>query len=147
MLVRRINGCTAVIGEEQGYLNLPIRQGLEDKIIDGNIHRVVTTDTAWEPTPEELKRLNDGHSIIISLLLFGQAYPPISVYVDESPDEPAMNTRSKAICGVVDSLEKAILEYKKMMESGELSVDQATKTVAEYQALIVTLSMFQGWPK
>jgi hypothetical protein len=147
MLVRKIRGCTATIGADQGYFGLPIRNEMRETIIGGNIHSLMHTDTAWEPTPAELKRLNDGHSLIISLMLFGNPYPPITVGVDDGEDEPAMSTRSKRIGQIIESLEEAIISYKRLLEFGELSAVESTEVVSQYQALILILGMFQGWPK
>jgi hypothetical protein len=119
---------------------------MRETIIGGNVHSLMHTDTAWEPTPAELKRLNDGHSLIISLMLFGNPYPPISVGVDDGEDEPAMDTRSKVIGQVIESLESAILEYRQLIDECPRAADP-TELVSQYQALIVTLSMFQEWPK
>lgn len=146
MIIRKIRGCTATIGADQGYLGLPIRQELRETIIGGEVTEQVFTDTAWEPTPAELKRLNDGHSLVVSLLLYGNPYPPITVGVDDGDDEPAMDTRSKVIGQIVESLESAILEYGRMIESIYPPADP-TELVSQYQALIVTLGMFQEWPK
>lgn len=147
MLSRRINGCTDVIGKDQGYLGLPIRQEMRDTMIRGTIHSFVHTDTAWEPTPAELERINQGHSIIVSQLLFGNPFPPITVTVDEELNLPLITKRQAVIATVIDSLEQAIIRYKMEIDHGNLKVEEATKVVSEYQALIVTLGMFQEWPK
>lgn len=62
---------TRTVGEAQGYLPLHIMDAAEN----GNNHMV----TFWKPTAEELKFLNDGH--FINLTIPGIMHPPIAVEV------------------------------------------------------------------
>lgn len=71
VLIARIEGCTRELGKSQGYLVLPVR----DEVVDGVPYMV----TAWEPTPEELKLLNAGAKIHLSIL--GNGHPPVKLEV------------------------------------------------------------------
>jgi hypothetical protein len=79
MMIKRIQGTTRVLGESQGYLGLPVRDiSIKDVTTD---MIVPAMETAWEPTPAELDRLNRGGNII--LRLFGNRHPPVSLEVQE----------------------------------------------------------------
>lgn len=75
VLINRIEGCTRVLGKEQGYLGLPIR----DMIIEEQ----PIMFSSWTPTPAELARLNAGASIYLSIL--GTQHPPVMLSVGEQP--------------------------------------------------------------
>ncbi len=87
MLIRRINGCTEVIGEDQGYLGLPIRKVMKPTNIAGVTRFLEHVETAWEPTPKESALLNQGQSVILSVLTFGGPVPPQNVFVEPIPDD------------------------------------------------------------
>jgi hypothetical protein len=107
MLIRKINNHTAIIGADQGYLSLPLRQTIGDSIIGGKTVRVEKTETAWEPTPSELEALNQGASIIVQQLLFGQPFPPIYLYT-ESPDEDSIDSLDRMKQQMNDSIDSAL---------------------------------------
>lgn len=66
MLIARIEGCTRVCGQSQGYLGLPIR---DEQIIDNASGEVVNMmHTAWEPTPDEIEKLRNGAKVIVSII-------------------------------------------------------------------------------
>lgn len=66
MLIARIEGTTRVCGQSQGYLGLPVR---DETIIDpANGKTVNIMHTAWEPTPDEIERINQGAKIIVSVI-------------------------------------------------------------------------------
>ncbi len=73
MIAARIAGTTRVLGKSQGYLGLPVR----DSKRDGQ----PSMTTAWEVTPGEFLKLQDGAHIEITIL--GNAHPPIIVTVGE----------------------------------------------------------------
>lgn len=79
MLSRRIENCTRVIGQSQGYLGLAVR----DELIHCSVNGPETPSmvTAWEPTPDELALIAAGAPIYIRLL--GVSHPPIMVSVGE----------------------------------------------------------------
>ena len=79
MMIKRIEGCTRVIGKSQGYLGLPVRDELRNTTVDGPQTLVMVT--AWEPTPDELERLNKGASI--HLIVGGTGHPPVLLEVGE----------------------------------------------------------------
>ena len=62
---------TRTVGEAQGYLPLHIMDAAEN----GNNHMV----TFWKPTAEELKLLNDGRFIALTVL--GNGHPPVMIDV------------------------------------------------------------------
>ncbi len=73
MISKRIDGATRVVGREQGYLSLALR---DEPIGDPAENCMVTS---WEPTPDELKALNCGGHVYIRIL--GRNHPPIGVGV------------------------------------------------------------------
>ena len=81
MLIAAIEGVTRVIGKSQGYLGLPLR--------DEVIHCTVTGEgtpamvSAWQPTPDELARLNAGASV--HLRVIGIQHPPVMLEVGHPP--------------------------------------------------------------
>jgi hypothetical protein len=85
MITKRIAGATRVIGKSQGYMGLPLRDEVVTCSVAGD--GVPCMVTAWEPTPDELVRLNAGASVHVRLV--GTAHPPIIVDVAEvSQPEP-----------------------------------------------------------
>jgi hypothetical protein len=77
MIIKRIEGATRVLGKSQGYLGLPLRDETISTTVDGPATPCMVT--AWEPTPDELARLNDGASVL--LYVIGKAHPPVMVEV------------------------------------------------------------------
>lgn len=71
-----IKGCSPPIGRAQGYNGLHIKHDVEE---DGT----PTMTSAWEPTPAELKDLNEGASI--HLVILGNIHPPVSLQVGVKP--------------------------------------------------------------
>lgn len=76
MLVARILNATRFLGKTQGYLGLPVRDELRNCAVNGPINVMVT---AWEPTPDELERLNKG--AVVHLVVVGNAHPPVMLEV------------------------------------------------------------------
>lgn len=64
MLIAAIEGQTRVCGVSQGYLGLPVR----DETITTPKGSYNMMHTAWEPTPEELKKIANGAKIIVSFI-------------------------------------------------------------------------------
>ena len=79
MIIARIPGATRVLGKSQGYLGLPIRDEIRNTTVDGPETPCMVT--AWEPTPEELVRLNQGACIYLTVV--GVAHPPVLLEVGE----------------------------------------------------------------
>lgn len=81
MHIGRVIGATRVLGKEQGYLGLPVR----DEFINCTVNGEGTPSmvTAWHPTPRELDALNAGAPVHIRIL--GSNHPPIMVEVGEVP--------------------------------------------------------------
>lgn len=72
-----------VIGRSQGYIGLPV---CFTATIDGPSGALTPMlVTAWQPTPDELARLNAGASVLVKLINIGQ-HPPIAVEVSEGPE-------------------------------------------------------------
>ena len=82
MLIARISNATRVLGKSQGYLGLPIRDELRNTTVDGSQTPVMVT--AWEPTPDELERLNKG--AFVQLCVLGTGHPPVMLEVGEVPE-------------------------------------------------------------
>ncbi len=83
MLIGRIDGATRVLGKSQGYLGLPVRDGVINCSVGGEDTPCMTT--AWMPTPAELEALNAGAAIHVTLI--GTAHPPIMLEVGPAPEE------------------------------------------------------------
>ncbi|MDJ1632687.1 hypothetical protein [Rhizobium rhizogenes] len=81
MQIAMIEGATRIIGKSQGYLGLPIRDEAINCTVGGDGTPCMVT--AWQPTPDELVRLNAGASVHLRLL--GTAHPPVMVEVGEAP--------------------------------------------------------------
>lgn len=81
MHIAMIENATRIIGQTQGYLGLPIR----DEKINCSVNGPETPSmvTAWQPTPDELARLNAGASVHLHIL--GTVHPPLMVDVGEVP--------------------------------------------------------------
>lgn len=81
MIIKRIEGATRVLGKSQGYLGLPLRDEVINTTVDGPATPCMAT--AWEPTPDELARLNAGAPVL--LYVIGTAHPPVMVEVGATP--------------------------------------------------------------
>ncbi len=71
MLNKRIEGETRHFKRTDDYLSLSIRD-----------HKGVMS-SAWEPTPDELARLNAGATVY--LYIVGMVHPPVALFVGEVP--------------------------------------------------------------
>jgi hypothetical protein len=83
MQIAMIEGATRVIGKSQGYLGLPLRDEVIACSVNGDGTPAMVT--AWQPTPDELARLNAGASVHLRIL--GVAHPPVMVEVGPAPVE------------------------------------------------------------
>lgn len=81
MLIGTIEGVTRVIGKSQGYLGLPLRDEVMNCTVNGDGTPAMVT--AWQPTPDELARLNAGASVHLRVL--GTVHPPVMVGVGDPP--------------------------------------------------------------
>jgi hypothetical protein len=77
MISRRIEGATRTIGKSQGYHGLSIRDTTVNCTVNGDGTPLM--ETAWEPTPSELERLNAGAPVILRVL--GTGHPPVMLEV------------------------------------------------------------------
>ena len=78
MLIRLIKDFTRVCGKSQGFLGLPVR----DIIIEDSVMGTVAAqETAWEPTPEELLKLNNGASVVVRIVGREVGAPPFPMMV------------------------------------------------------------------
>ncbi len=81
MLIARIENATRVIGKSQGFFGLPVRDELISERVLGN--NIPCMTTAWEPTPEELQRLNNGAKVTLKII--GVNHPPVLIEVGPCP--------------------------------------------------------------
>ncbi len=81
MIIARIANATRVLGKSQGYLGLPIRDELIHEVVNGP--GTPSMVTAWEPTPDELERLNKG--ALVQLRILGVGHPPVMIEVGGVP--------------------------------------------------------------
>jgi hypothetical protein len=82
VIVARIANATRVIGKSQGYLGLPLRDELIHETVNGP--GTPSMVTAWEPTPDELERLNKG--ALVQLRVLGTGHPPVMLEVGGVPE-------------------------------------------------------------
>lgn len=83
MQIAMIENATRIIGKGQGYLGLPLRDEVITCAVNGEGTPAMVT--AWQPTPDELQRLNAGASVHLRVL--GVAHPPVMVEVGPTPTE------------------------------------------------------------
>lgn len=76
-----LKGATRVIGEEQGYMPLPIRDDLVETLVGEHVEQWPVMISEWKPTPDELADLMAGAPVRISIL--GTSHPPIIVGVGD----------------------------------------------------------------
>lgn len=88
--ILRINGATRTLGKSQGYIGLPLRDEVllgigtlrDDLFLDGTRNKLVPSmTTAWELTPDEIRRHIDGAPLMLRLL--GNMHPPVMLYVGD----------------------------------------------------------------
>jgi hypothetical protein len=81
MIIKMIEGATRILGKSQGYLGLPV---LDQVVVDSATDEATPSMvTAWEPTPDELERLNAGAPVYLRIL--GVAHPPVMLTVGDVP--------------------------------------------------------------
>lgn len=74
---------TVIIGKSQGYFGLAVNFDiLHDPAQNLDVPSLTT---AWQPTPNELARLNAGASVIVNIINVVQ-HPPIMVTIGNVPD-------------------------------------------------------------
>lgn len=78
MMIKRIPGATRVLGKEQGFTGLPIRDTHINFADNGP--DTPCMETLWEPTPAELEKLNRGG--YIKLRVLGTGHPPVMLEVE-----------------------------------------------------------------
>ena len=66
MQIAMIEGATRVCGKSQGYMGLPVRDETAIDQATGDITNFM--HTAWTPTPEEIEKIVNGASVIVSLI-------------------------------------------------------------------------------
>jgi len=82
MQIGRIEGTTRILGRQQGFAGLPIR---EHTVNEKTLGMTPAMTSAWHPPPAELAALNAGAAVHVSLL--GAIHPPIIVDVGPIPRE------------------------------------------------------------
>ncbi len=80
MQIGMIEGATRYLGKAQGYIGLPIRDGVVNSTVTGE--GTPTMTSAWFPTLEELQALLHGAAIYVEIV--GNSHPPIMVRVGEA---------------------------------------------------------------
>lgn len=86
MMIQHIEGCTRTLGKSQGYLGLPIADVMLDDGAGGTYPAMVS---AWEPDPEEMKRLAAGAKVYLRIVgtdLCPNGHPPVMLAVGEVPE-------------------------------------------------------------
>lgn len=96
MEIGRIENATRVLGEEQGYRPLPLR---DDFYVDADGQKIHNMVTLWEPSPEEREAIAKGAPLYVSIIggihpverpeficVMSSAWPPIMVVVGKAPE-------------------------------------------------------------
>lgn len=81
MLIGMIEGATRIIGKGQGYLGLALRDEIITCTVGGGGTPAMVS--AWQPTPDEVARLNAGASV--HLRVIGTQHPPVMLDVGDPP--------------------------------------------------------------
>lgn len=81
MMIGHIQGATRVLGKSQGYIGLPLRDEMINCTVGGEGTPAMVT--AWEPTPEEIRRIVAGAPIYLRIL--GTQHPPVMMDVGDVP--------------------------------------------------------------
>ena len=88
MIAGRIPGTTRYLGAPLGWK--PDEHGdcahlaIRDTPVNGGVPAM---HSVWEPTPEELARLNEGAQVYLCII--GSVHPPVSLAVGRSPKDSA----------------------------------------------------------
>lgn len=95
MRLGQITGYTRVLGEEQGYIPLYIRDEVITEAVEGEGTPVM--HSAWKPGPDELARLNGGGAVVLSVI--GKAHPPVFLNVSlEDTDAQVPPSADQIVC-------------------------------------------------
>lgn len=81
MQVKKIEGCTRVIGEAQGYIGLPLRDILINDSVTGA--DTPAMESEWEPDAVERELIASGASLILRVV--GKGHPPVMISVGDPP--------------------------------------------------------------
>jgi hypothetical protein len=144
MLIARIPHATRVLGKSQGYLGLPVRDELRNTTVDGP--QTPCMVTAWEPTPDQIERINAGEKI--HLVILGTVHPPVMLEVpwpadpqswkagvDDSAD-PEMIARMHDIAGRL-SHRTPMGEFIRMLNAA-VHVDSRTRLGHDIQRCLLS---------
>lgn len=78
MLPLRVSNATRILAEDQDEYHA---LAIVDEKIDGVNHMT----SVWEPTPAELKMLNEGGAVRLTIL--GTGHPPVKLSTQPGPSE------------------------------------------------------------
>jgi len=81
MQIGHIEGATRVLGKQQGYLGLPLRDVKINCGVGGE--NTPAMETAWIPMPHEIAAIVAGAPIILRII--GSSHPPVMVDVGAAP--------------------------------------------------------------
>jgi hypothetical protein len=85
MQITHIAGYTRVIGEQQGYIGLPLRDIVTNDSVTGP--ETPAMESAWQPDAADIVALQAGGQVILRVV--GQQHPPVAIYVDVATDDQA----------------------------------------------------------
>lgn len=91
MQIKHINGFTRVIGEEQGYIGLPLRDIVLNDSVTGP--ETPAMESAWQPDTADIAALQAGGQVILRVV--GEGHPPVVLYVEPaaSMDQAALHNQ------------------------------------------------------
>jgi len=82
MEIKKIKGYTRILGEDQGYLALPIKDDFTTCAVNGDETSVMYS--AWIPSKEEINNVMKGCPIILSVI--GNSHPPVMISVSDKDE-------------------------------------------------------------
>lgn len=83
--VARIRGATRTLGQSQGFIGLPIRDGMAKDPETGAMYPCM--QSAWTIEPNDIERILSGEPLIVEL--WGRQHPPIKLTVGDDFKLPA----------------------------------------------------------
>lgn len=110
MQIGRIQGATRVLGQRQGYLGLPLRDGVINDKVTGPGTPVM--ETAWLLSNDEIDQLRSGAPLILRVV--GTNHPPVMLYVSEQPS-PSIEA------GIRGALERALFMLRSVRDDQSAS--------------------------
>lgn len=106
MEIKHISGFTRVIGEQQGYIGLPLRDITVNDTVTGP--DTPAMESAWHLDAADIAALQAGGHVI--LRVFGEQHPPVWLYVESTAPIDQAALHNQLAGDIVKSIVKPVLE-------------------------------------